>query len=50
MNNLPNCPNVIQMFMKTELTSLAQRPTNNPAEQAEVEEGLVAIDANGQIG
>ena len=50
MNNLPNCPKCNSEYVYEDGALLVCPECAyewNPAEQAEVEEGLVAIDANG---
>ncbi|MDG8472511.1 zinc ribbon domain-containing protein YjdM [Streptococcus pneumoniae] len=50
MNNLPNCPKCNSEYVYEDGTLLVCPECAhewNPAEVAEVEEGLVAIDANG---
>ncbi len=50
MNNLPNCPKCNSEYVYEDgalLVCLECAHEWNPAEVAEVEEGLVAIDANG---
>ncbi|VRY81534.1 phnA protein [Streptococcus pneumoniae] len=46
MNNLPNCPKCNSEYVYEDGALLVAHEWN-PAEVAEVEEGLVAIDANG---
>ena len=50
MNNLPNCPKCNSEYVYEDGALLVCPECAyewNPAEQAEVEDGLVAIDANG---